>query len=187
MLTVRFYGDMVRRFGRAYTLDVHSPREALHALMIQIPGLRAYFRDHATRMFRVRGPHQDYDASDLHYPLSSGVLKVVPLVGGAGAFGKILAGAALVAVGVISGGALAPAMISIGLSLALSGVSQLIAPRASASATPENAENQPSLAFDGAVNTTGQGGPVPLGYGHVLIGSQIISVGFSTNNEVVVS
>ena len=32
----------------------------------------------------------------------------------------------------------------------------------------------------------GQGGPVPLGYGRLLVGSQIISVGFSTNNEILV-
>ena len=50
----------------------------------------------------------------------------------------------------------------------------------------EGAGNQPSLAFDGAVNTMGQGGPVPLGYGRLLVGSQIISVGFSTNNEILV-
>ena len=50
-----------------------------------------------------------------------------------------------------------------------------------------DAENEPSLAFDGAVNTMGQGGPVPLGYGRLLVGSAIVSVGFSTNNEIMVA
>lgn len=191
MLTIVFYGDMRERFGREFCLDVHSPREALHALMIMVPGLRAYFREHATRAYRVRGPHQDYDADDVHFPLSSGVLKVVPLVAGAGAFGKILMGAVLLVAGFFTGGtawaAIAPAMMSIGFSLALSGIAQLLAPRASGKATPESAENEPSLAFNGAVNTMGQGGPVPLGYGRMLIGSQVISVGFSTNNEIIIS
>ncbi|MGF6958010.1 tail assembly protein [Paraburkholderia youngii] len=187
MLEVKFYGDLGERFGRSFSLDVHSPREALHALQVMVPGLRAYFRENATRAFRVRGPHQDYDADDVHTPLSRGVLKVVPLITGAGAFGKILAGIGIVAIGVLSGGALMPAIVSLGLSLALSGVAQIIAPRAAATATPEKPENTPSLAFDGAVNTMGQGGPVPLGYGRLRIGSQIISVGFSTNNEILVS
>ncbi|WP_395066206.1 tail assembly protein [Paraburkholderia silvatlantica] len=184
MLTVRFYGDLRRRFGHEWTLSVRSPREALHALMTQVPGLRAYFREHATRSFLVRGQHQDYDEVDLHYPLSKGVLKVVPLVHGAGAFGKILGGVAIAALGFFT--PLGPMAISIGVSLALSGVAQLLAPRAAATATPEQADNQPSLAFDGAVNTMGQGGPVPLGYGRMLVGSAIISVGFSTNNEIMV-
>ncbi|MFL9933622.1 tail assembly protein [Paraburkholderia sp. RL18-103-BIB-C] len=187
MLTVIFYGELRRNFGRRFVLDVHSPREAIHALSTQLVGLRAWFGQHATQQFLVRGA-QDYDLTDIDYPQSTGILKVVPLIEGAGAFPKIIAGIGLVAIGIISGGTLAPAMISMGLALAMSGVSQMLAPRpASPGATPEKADNQPSLAFDGAVNTMGQGGPVPLGYGRMIIGSQIISVGFSTNNEIVVA
>jgi predicted phage tail protein len=186
MLTVRFYGELRRRFGVEWQLHVNNPREALHALMTQLPGLRAYFRQNETKSFLVRGPHQDYDESDLHYPQSTGVLKVVPLVRGAGAFGKILAGIAIAAIGFFLPVASA-AVISLGASLALSGLAELLAPRAQATATPERADNEPSLAFDGAVNTMGQGGPVPLGYGRMRVGSQIISVGFSTNNEILVN
>lgn len=188
MLTVLFYGELRRQFGRKFVLDARSPREAIHALCLQLSGLRRYFRLHATQHFLVRG-NQDHDESDLHYPQSTGTLRIVPVVQGAGAWGKIIAGAALAVVGLVVSpytGGLGMALVSMGLSLALGGVSQLLAPRAKGSATPENADNQPSLAFDGTVNTTGQGGPVPLGYGRMIIGSQIISVGFSTNNEIVV-
>ncbi len=188
MLTVLLYGDLRRRYGRRYVLDVHSPAEAIHALCVQLQGLRRYFIDNATSAFLVRGA-QDYDETDIVYPQSSGTLKIVPLVQGAGAFGKIIAGAALAVVGVVgsafTGGA-SMALVSIGISLALSGVAQLLAPRAKGTATPEAADNQPSVAFDGAVNTMGQGGPVPLGYGRMIVGSQVISVGFSTNNEIIV-
>ncbi|MFP4903014.1 tail assembly protein, partial [Paraburkholderia sp. BR14261] len=88
MLTVRFYGSLRREFGEQWSLDVKSPREAMHALMIQLPGLRGYFQRNAERFFLVRGDHQDYDESDMHYPQSKGTLSVVPLVQGAGAFGK---------------------------------------------------------------------------------------------------
>ncbi|MFM0224175.1 tail assembly protein [Paraburkholderia dipogonis] len=195
MLTVIFYGDLRTRFGRRYTLAVHSPAEAIHALCVQLKGLRQYFQQHATSKFLVRNQQRDqfvtdYEAEELGYPQSTGVLKVVPLVEGAGAIGKVVLGVAFIAAGVFTGGtawaALAPALISIGVGLAASGIAQMIAPRAKGAATPEKADNEPSLAFNGAVNTTGQGGPVPLGYGHLLVGSQIVSVGFSTNNEIVV-
>lgn len=195
MLTVIFYGDLRTRFGRRYKLDVHSPAEAIHALCTQLKGLRQYFQQNATAKFMVRGQLRDrliadYDETDLGYPQSAGVLKVVPIVEGAGAIGKIILGAVLVVAGFFTGGtawaALGPMLISMGVGLALSGVAQMIAPRAKGGATPEKADNEPSLAFNGAVNTTGQGGPVPLGYGCMLVGSQIVSVGFSTNNEIVV-
>jgi predicted phage tail protein len=182
MLTVVLYGDMVERFGKSYALDVRSPREALHALMVQIEGLRAYFRDHPTRAFLVRGDEQDYDETDLDYPQAKGVLKIVPLVHGAGAIGKILLGAVIAVVGFFT--PFAAVLVPLGLSLALSGIAQMLTPRIQTAATPEKPENEPSFAFDGAVNTMGQGGPVALGYGHLRIGCQVVSVGFSTNNEI---
>jgi predicted phage tail protein len=186
MLTVILFGDIATRFGKSYSLNVRSPREALHALMMQIDGLRQYFRDHPSRAFLVRGPHQDYDEADLGYPQSSGTLKIVPLVHGAGALGKVLLGAVIAVVGVFVP-VVGTYMIALGVSLALSGLAEMLTPRISTAATPEKPENQPSFAFDGSVNTMGQGGPVPLGYGRLRIGCQVISVGFSTNNEIFIS
>lgn len=191
MLTVRLYGDLGARFGRRFVLDVHSPAEAVHALCTQLKGLRAYFAEYATHKFLVRG-YQDYDETDLNYPQSTGTLKIVPVVQGTGAWGKVIGGAALAVIGLVASpytGGASMALVSMGVALALGGVAQMLAPRQSTNnngATPEDAGNQPSLAFDGAVNTMGQGGPVPLGYGRLLVGSQIISVGFSTNNEILV-
>ncbi|MBC8638262.1 tail assembly protein [Caballeronia sp. EK] len=193
MLTVRLYGDLRPRYGAEFRLAVHSPAEAVHALCVQLPGLRKYFIDHGAQQFLVRGmfgdDHADYDESDMHYPQSEGVLKIVPLVQGSGAAAKIIAGAALAVIGLVASpytGGLSMALVSMGAALAMGGIAQLLAPRQKGTATPEKADNQPSLAFDGAVNTMGQGGPVPLGYGRMIVGSQIISVGFSTNNEIVV-
>ncbi len=189
MLTVRLYGDLRQRYGAEYRLAVHSPSEAVHALCTQLKGLRAYFVEHGAQQFLVRGTHQDYDESDMHYPQSEGVLKIVPLVQGTGAFGKIIGGAALAVIGLVASpysAGLSMALVSMGAAMAMGGVAQLLAPRAKASTTPEKADNQPSLAFDGAVNTMGQGGPVPLGYGRMIVGSQVISVGFSVNQEVII-
>jgi predicted phage tail protein len=160
----------------------------VHALCVQIKGLRQYFIEHATDKFIVRGNH-DYTEDDINHPQSEGVLKIVPVVEGSGAVGRIIGGAVLAVVGGVMAFYGVPGGVQIamvGIALALGGVAQLIAPRAATVATPEQADSTPSLAFSGAVNTMGQGGPVPLGYGRLLVGSQVISVGFSTNNEVVI-
>jgi predicted phage tail protein len=188
MLTVKLYGELGARYGRVYRLDVHTPAEAVHALCVQLPGLRKYFIEHGAQKFRVRGL-QEYDETDIHYPQSTGVLKIVPLIEGAGAFGKVLGGAALAVIGAVAlayGQPWGAKVIALGAALAMGGIAQMLAPRQKGTATPEKPDNEPSLAFDGAVNTMGQGGPVPLGYGRLLVGSQVVSVGFSTNNEVVI-
>lgn len=192
MLTVILYGELRARYGRRYVLDVRTPGEAIHALCVQLHGLRQYFITNATKSFLVRGNH-DYTAEELHHPQSTGILKIVPLIQGTGATGRIIAGVALAVAGGLMmyfGGPLVGSIglkvAALGVAVALGGVAELLAPRPKGAATPEKADNTPSLAFNGAVNTMGQGGPVPLGYGRLLVGSQVISVGFSTNNEVVV-
>ena len=47
----------------------------------------------------------------------------------------------------------------------------------------EQVENKPSYLFDGAVNTTRQGNAVPVGYGRLRVGSQVISAGLTAQNE----
>lgn len=90
----------------------------------------------------------------------------------------------------------------IGASLALSGTAQLLSPtisdnpgtfgatsptrqRARDSFTPENneiADNRASYIFNGAVNLTAQGNPVPLLYGRMRVGSVVVSAGLSTED-----
>jgi predicted phage tail protein len=48
---------------------------------------------------------------------------------------------------------------------------------------PQNIDrpaNKPSYAFDGAVNTAAQGNPVPICYGRLIVGSQVVSAGLVT-------
>ena len=44
MITVCFYGDL-SRFGRRFDLQAETPAEALHALFVQIGGLRGHIRN----------------------------------------------------------------------------------------------------------------------------------------------
>jgi predicted phage tail protein len=67
---------------------------------------------------------------------------------------------------------------AIGWGLVLGGVSSLLfTPKTHDPAATERPENKPSYAFNGPVNTTAQGNPVPVGYGRLRVGSQVISAG----------
>ncbi len=123
---------------------------------------------------------------ELYYPAVGKTIHFVAVVAGAAGFGKILAGAALVGLSFyLPGAALIEGFsfsasslaLNIGISMALGGLSQMIAGNPAAPTTPEAANNQPSYTFNGAVNTVGQGNPVPIAYGRVRVGSQVISAG----------
>ncbi len=64
----------------------------------------------------------------------------------------------------------------LGASLILGGVSGLLTPTPS-SLSP--ADQRVSFIFNGAVNTVTQGGPVPVLYGRMMVGSVVISAGIT--------
>ena len=117
-------------------------------------------------------------------PLSRS-MSITPVINGAGALGKILAGIALVAlaltgIGMVVGTAIATAMFTIGASLILGGIAQLLAP------TPKNgtaADKNENAYFNGAENVTTQGLPVPFGYGRLIVGSRVVSAGITVEDQ----
>jgi predicted phage tail protein len=201
MLTVKLYGPLRALCGHrtSIEIEVRSPAEAVRALCVLFPPLKKWLvnEGRATPIV-VAGTLPGrvsvrYAEDTLTNPQSRGVLRLVPQLSGAGdgkAWGQVILGAVLVAVGYFTFGATSAygaALISAGLSVGLGGAAQLIAGRPAVNSSQQNGvNNQPSYNFGGVVNTTGQGGPVPLGYGRLRIGGQVISVGFSTNNEVIV-
>lgn len=73
------------------------------------------------------------------------------------------------------GEVLAVAAKGLGMSLAMAGITEMLTPKGlSARDRPKNGA---SYTFNGPVNTTAQGNPVPLGYGRMIIGSAVISAG----------
>ena len=68
--------------------------------------------------------------------------------------------------------------------MVLGGVVQLLSPQQSYdSASSVSPENKPSYNFNGPVNTTAQGHPVPLCYGRMIVGSAVISAGLETRQQ----
>lgn len=184
--TIRLLGDLGRRFGREHRLAVASPAEAIRALCVIRPGFRQYVESRE-RWFRVlvrKAPVADFrrELHVQHDPLAS--FTIAPVIGGAKSkFFQIILGVALIAFAVLNPALAAVAIAkttvgaiatNVGLSLVIGGVAQLLAP------TPDYAEpveNQPSYLFNGPVQTTQVGYPVPVGYGELIVGGARISTG----------
>lgn len=188
---IRLYGELGRRFGRVHHFAVQSTGEAIRALM-------ANFRDfehamvHSAPGYKVwQGTERLASADDVHRPCGGReIIRIAPVVAGAkSSWGQIIIGAVLIASSILLGpqmaaagyGFIASAAGTIGASLVLGGVAQLLTKRPDLTAGNEP-QSSPSYVFNGAVNTSAQGHPVPLGYGRVRVGSAVISVGVSTED-----
>ncbi len=175
MREVKLYGHLGKRFGKSFMMDVANPAEAMRALKANLPGFEQYLTKNSAPGYHVCIEKRSLGVDDLTMPCGRGTIKIIPAVAGAkrnGAFQAII-GVALVVVGVLFA---QPALIKIGASMAISGViTMLTAPPPRT--TSERPENMPSYSFNGPVNTTTQGNPVPVCYGEMVVGSQVASFG----------
>lgn len=192
MKTIILLGELGKRYGRKHLLDVKSPAEAVRALCANFKDFAAFVSASSDRNvgYRVLNMRDEVGEDELHNPASRRIT-IAPVVAGAGgSVGKILLGAALIAASLFVPGlaavtlfgttTLATVAFGVGVSLALGGVAQMLAPQPKSIGPQE--EQQPSYVFNGAVNTSAQGQPVPVGYGRMIVGSAVISAGISVED-----
>ncbi len=74
-------------------------------------------------------------------------------------------------------------MMKLGAVMALGGVVQMLAPQQVGQSSRDDANNAASYNFNGAVNTTAQGNPVPILYGRMIVGSAVISAGIYSEDK----
>lgn len=179
--TVRLYGHLGKKFGKTFQLAVSTPAEALRALSINLAGFKDYLRKHSEPGFHVFLDKQDIGREELGIVTASNIIKIIPVTLGSGGLFKTVVGIALM----IYAPATSSAWFSMGASLVLSGISEILfaPPRNKGGAQVEKPENTPSYVFNGPINTTGQGNAVSLCYGRVRVGSQVISAGL-TSREI---
>jgi predicted phage tail protein len=203
MKTIRLLGELGKKFGRKLQLDVKTPAEAVRALCANFPEFERHLveSDKKNVGYRVVVGKQDIDLDHLHDPAGRQSISIVPVIQGAGGSNpltRILIGAAIIGAAFLTGGAALVAApgtflgvsvtttfigsiaVGVGASLVLGGIAQMLSPIPKAQDPSERPENQPSYVFDGAVNTTAQGQPVPIGYGRLIVGSAVVSAGITT-------
>lgn len=184
MLTkIYLEGPMGDQFGREWELDVESPNDAIRLIDANRPGLLSWIRKNVELYSHYRvileNDSESSELSDETYLKSGGAktIRFVPIVSGSGKWTNAIVGAATIVIGFVAGNEF---LIKIGASMLLSGVIGALTMRtsnrrlASESAEPTSLESD---VFDGPVNTSQQGVPIPLIYGRMLVGSHVISAG----------
>lgn len=196
MTTVTIQGALAVELGRSvWHFEISTPMEAFRALEAVTGKCLAFLHANARNQFRVL-----VDDKDIYTPEEFSMirrriksLQILPVLEGAGNPGGWLA---LICVAIIAAVLFLPSggysagwaalwagnlsfasslFLTVGLALTLSGVSALLY------GTPkdqeESPENRPSYIFNGPVNAYRQGNPIPVGFGGMRIGSQVISAG----------
>jgi predicted phage tail protein len=177
MQTIRLYGHLGKTFGREFKFDVRTPAEAIAALRANLEGFTAYLARFSKPGFHILVEKRSIGEAELAMPQGRGTIKIIPAVAGAknGGVLQTVAGIALIVAGVIFEN---PYMISSGIAMTAGGVIAMLT-RVPNGSSGEKVENMPSYNFNGAVNTTAQGNPVPICYGEMIVGSQVVSFGLS--------
>lgn len=176
--TIKLYGHLGKKFGKSFQLAVSTPAEAVRALSANIKGFKNYITQYNYHIFLDK---MDIGIEELGSITQVEVIKIIPVTVGSGGFFKVVIGVALMAIGGFNP---TSAWFTIGASMALSGISEILfAPPRNKNTSTEKPANTPSYVFNGPVNTVAQGNPVSLCYGKVRVGSQVISAGL-TSREI---
>ena len=185
---IKLYGELAKFLGqKTFEAEVSSAAQAMRFLVVNFPQLEKHMVD---RYYKVAVGNWELTQEELTYPNGQEDIKIIPVVGGAGrGFRRFLLGAALVGLGfAVGGGVFGPALAknlgaisftkTLGMSLALSGVAEMLTPIPSIS----EREQDPRLSFNfsGIQNTSRAGVAVPVIYGTTLTGSIVVSAGIET-------
>lgn len=203
MKVVKVYGALKERLGGqgTFELDVFNAAEAIRALCANFVGLDKWFVNSgndgiAYKVLLGEEEVGEDNIENLLYPWSEKeVFHITPVLTGSGGrgFGRILVGAALIGIGIASGGATWAGMGftaakagafsmtalagNVGIALVLGGVASMLTPVPKA---PPEANKLQSFSFSGIEQTTSQGGPIPIVYGKCFVGSAVLSAGIDT-------
>lgn len=188
---IRVYGRIAKFLKRrVFEADVSSAAEAVRFLLANFPHLEPEL---SKGHYRVSVGGIDISEDELPYPAGQQEIKIIPVVAGAGAVGRIIAGVALIALSFVTAGAtigllglaapfaISPVLVGIGASLVLGGVAELLTPVPRLpTGTDTQQDPRKTYSFSGIQNVSRQGVPVPVVYGESIVGSVVISAGIDT-------
>ncbi len=190
---IKVYGELADFCGyKSLTADVKTAADAIKCLIGNNPELEPHM---CSRYYKVIVEDNPITIKELHYPAGRTAIKIIPVVTGEGGrgLGSILFGAALIGLsfvtfgtsaafsGVqftaagIAGGFGSKALLYVGASLLLNGVSSMLTPTQPINNSEADPEN--SFAFSSPINVSRAGIPIPLIYGRRVVGSAVISAG----------
>lgn len=204
MRTIHLYGHLKKQFGAKHRFDVRTAAEALRALNCAFPGdFVTALQSGSYKLVRgskTSGMQLDLDLVS-SFNLGQADLHLIPVAAGAAnnkGVAKTIVGVALIGAAIfMSGGTLAAPLSGmgatafsiggmgvtwgnialLGLGIALSGVSTLLA----GDAKSEEKKSDESYTINGPTNIASEGTAIPLIYGECIVGS--VNVSFDADIE----
>ena len=193
---IKLSGSLGRRFGVFHELAVESYPEAIRALSVTLEGFKDYMQsDVGSRMsYAVFVDGKNVGQHDEKAWQCAKEIRIIPIPTGSksGGLFQVVLGAVIMATAFFTGGAslaamgaLASSAFMMGGAMVLGGVMQMISPQqGGVMRESQGAENKPSYAFGGAVNTTAAGYPIPIPYGYRTVGGAVWSAGSYSEDKV---
>ena len=196
---IKLYGELAEFVGhKEFEVKADTLAHAVSFLINNFEGIEKYMNP---RHYQVKIGNYTVDESELSYPIGKEDIHLIPAIAGAGrgGLGKILLGAALIGLAFVTFGGsftlaaglkftgaagsklfLAKAVTYLGVSLVISGVSELLFPLPKPPSFESEEDPRLSFSFGGTQQTGRAGTPVPLVYGEIFTGSVVISGGIDT-------
>ena len=198
---IKLYGELAEFVGhKEFEVQVDSLAKAISFLVNNFEGIDKFM---SSKYYQVKVGNYEINESEFNYPIGQQDIHFIPVIAGAGGnVGKILGGAALIGLGMVSGGItfssflnpaaipfapgfasaglLTKATIALGGSLVLSGVSDMLFPLQKPKEFSSEQDPRLSFSFSGTQQTSRAGTPVPIVYGEIFTGSVVISGGIDT-------
>ena len=185
---IYLHGNLAKRFGKDPVM-INAP-----TTLLVMQGLICRFgykfkqaiRDGSFYIFKnKRKDKDDLGEEEVGFTLGDKVteMHLVPVIQGQSAIARIVLGVCLLVIGYFFP-PLAPYLYPMGASMILGGVAELLtATPKLTTGTTQQAGTNPSFLFNGTVNVTEQGGPVPVILGRVRRASSVVlSAGLTVEN-----
>ena len=191
---IKLYGELAEFVGhKEFEVKADTLSHAISFLVNNFEGIEKYMNP---KYYQVKVGDYAVNEEEINHPIGQQDIHFVPVIQGSGGnTGKILLGAALIAVGMGAFGAFAGKAVSfgakgigfskaalgakaafgIGAGLVLSGVSDMLFPLPDIPEFKSEQDPRISFGFSGTSNTSRAGTPVPLVYGEIITGSVVIS------------
>jgi len=206
-MDVYLYGNLKKKYGKHFDLNVQTPAEAIRALQANFGDFYAHIRHGKFKVIRGEkktGEALCFEQLSMHF---RSPVHIVPVPRGSKnnkGIATVLIGVALIAASAVTMGAATPGaggllaaeavslgslgsitagqFLMLGASLALGGVMQMLTPTPKINDYTSREDKKVSFLFNGAINRQEQGGAVPIIYGGpIQVGSILVSGGVRIN------
>lgn len=187
-VTVKLHGSL-KKYGTP-VLEANSVKEAISGIASQID---SFAREIASGSWIIKRNEKEIDEGGLTFGFGCAdhaTIDVIPaLNGGKGGAGKVVMGAALITASIMlpPAGAVgwaavaAQAGMSLGVGMMFAGASQILSGNKNTSYENKSDDTKTSRNFDGPINSSGQGLPIPRCIGkNIYAGSLMASASITT-------